>query len=141
VLPTILDANEIPVDGSLQRQIEGRSLLRLAQTGDGGPSLFDHIIIEKEVKGSNKLRIGIRTERWKFIFDGVEQTQELYDLAEDPTEQQNVIENHREVAAEFEYVLQRRFSQIAERSANIKIPEISESEEVEERLRALGYIE
>lgn len=141
VLPTILDVNGIAVEDSIQRQIEGKSLVSMAQADDEGTGLFDYIIIEKEVKGSDKLRIGIRTEEWKFIFDGEEQAQELYHLAEDPMEQRNVIEGYPEVASEFEDVLQQRLSQIAERSANIKIPEISESKEVEERLRALGYIE
>ncbi len=141
VLPTILDVNRISVGNSIQRQIEGKSLVPLAQTGDDGSSLFDYIVIEKEVKGSDKLRIGIRTEEWKFIFDGEEQTQELYHLAEDPMEQQNVIDDYPEIAGEFEDVLKQRLSQIAERSASIKIPDISESKEVEERLKALGYIE
>jgi len=140
LLPTILDVNGVILENSVQQQVEGRSLVPLVQS-EKATRFLDYVITEKEVKGSDSLRIGIRKEDWKFIFDGKNLLQELYHLVDDPGEQHNVIWKHPEVASEFERVLHERLSQIAERSANVRIPDVVESREVEERLRALGYIE
>ena len=141
LLPTILDVNGLVPEESIQRQIEGQSLVPLAQTEGATTKFLNYVIIEKEVKGSDKLRIGIRTEEWKFIFDGENQVQELYHLAKDPNEQHNVFWDYPRMADEFEEILHERLSQIAERSANVRVPNVVESKEVEDRLRALGYIE
>ncbi len=53
-----------------------------------------------------EVKRGIRTERWKFI-DSIEQDphgrpmQELFDLQNDPQEQQNLVESHPDVVKQF----------------------------------------
>ena len=53
----------------------------------------------------------------------------------------NVLDAFPEVVNEFEKFLRQRLEQIAIRSENVHVPDIVEGKEVEDRLRALGYLE
>lgn len=137
VLPTALDYAGVSPDDRMTERMEGRSLRPLIE-GDKtqGP---EYAVTEKRVRDSDALRIGIRDEEWSFLFDGTDESTFLYDLTNDPAEQENVAEANPDRRDEFLDLLEARLDAIDETSANVSVPEVVESAGVEERLRALGY--
>jgi arylsulfatase A-like enzyme len=101
--PTILELCGIeppprkPVGGpssiSAGRPLDGVSLVPLLRGAD--PPVRDCVF-----NGAFGLRASIRTERHKFIDNQGERENELYDLEQDPAEQDNVIGRHRQLAEE-----------------------------------------
>ena len=79
-------------------------------------------------------------DSWKYIYDGLHDVKELYQLEVDPDEQFNVLGHYPEVAKRYEKVMSKHLLEIAERSKNVKLPELYLDDEIQERLRALGYI-
>jgi arylsulfatase A-like enzyme len=142
VLPTALDYAGVPLGDAMRERLEGRSLRPLIEgdVGGDGPATR-HAITEKRVRGSDALRIGVRSPDWSFLFDGTDESTALYDLREDPGEQEDVIDEHPERRDEFLAVLESRLDRIDETSAGVSVPAVEESAGVEERLRALGYRE
>ena len=138
LFPTVLDIVGIDPQESLRKRIEGKSLVPFLH-GDGCKP-YEYVITEKDMRSSGRLLFSFRTEEWKFIFDGATKGRELYRLSDDPNEMQNVVEAFPDVAGTFEGLLRQRLAQIATRSKNVIIPEIVESREVDDRLRALGYL-
>jgi arylsulfatase len=98
ILPTVLEILGLPeADG-----IDGRSLMPLMR---GEATVHRDVVMLSEATWQASR--GVRTEEWKFIRylqstiygrDGVE----LYNLADDPDEQDNVAERHPEVVAEMD---------------------------------------
>lgn len=139
IIPTILDAAGTELTDEMEARLAGESLLPLVREGKS-PS-FDAIITEKEMRGKSSLRVGFRTDRWKFLYDGENDTRTLYDLHADSDERTDVAESHPEVVACFRKRLDERFKRIEQTSKNVEIPTITEETGVEEQLRALGYQE
>ena len=77
----------------------------------------------------------IRTDRWKFI---LAPKPELYDLARDPLEKDNVIDREAETAGR----MLRRLTELekASRPARDRGTEFALSQEDAEKLSSLGYI-
>jgi arylsulfatase A-like enzyme len=137
ILPTALDFAGCELSDEMRDRIVGESLLPLIR--DGKSPSFDVIVTEKEMRGDDALRFGFRTDRWKFLFDGEENEQYLYDLKRDPDETQDVSEECPDVIDRFQQILDDRLEKINKTSEDIDIPELNESGGVEERLKALGY--
>jgi arylsulfatase A-like enzyme len=137
VLPTVLDGIGVDLSETMSERMAGESLLPLVHS-DAEPG-FDHVVIEKKVWSGSELRFGFRTKRWKFIYDGVDGRVRLYDLAEDPGEQTNVVDARPDVAERFRDLLRARIQRIERTSADVTVPEIDAGPGVDERLRALGY--
>jgi arylsulfatase A-like enzyme len=138
ILPTILSYLDIEYDTEMQRRVEGKSLEPLIETSSGTDST-EYAITEKRVRDTDALRIGIRTEAWSFIYDGMDNSFELYDLGEDTEEQTNVSGDPESPLTRFETIVEERFEQIEQTSEDAVVPDLQEDVEVEERLRALGY--
>jgi len=139
ILPTVLDSVGADVSDRHRDRLAGESLLPLIH-GDGRDET-PTVITEKRVRGEEALRIGFRTERWKYLYDGVDDERFLYDLDSDPRESTNVSERQSDVTAEFEERLQERLERIERTSENVTVPDLETDAGVEERLRALGYRE
>jgi arylsulfatase A-like enzyme len=136
ILPTFLDLVDAELSEEMKARIEGESLLSVINGAETG---YDVIVTEKEMRGADYLRLGFRTETWKYLYDGKTNEHRLYDLTEDPGELTDVADDHPETLERFKGLLQDRFDRIESTSEGIEIPDIDEHEGVEERLQALGY--
>jgi arylsulfatase A-like enzyme len=83
--------------------------------------------------------VSYRTQRWKFIYDGVKQRHELYDLESDPYEKNNVYAMHPSILSELEAAVYQHLVDV--RGESPKVIEMEMTAEMKERLRGLGYIE
>jgi len=137
ILPTILDAIGADVSAKHKERLAGESLLPLikGQTRESEPIA----ITEKRVRGEDDLRIGFRTPRWKYLYDGTEDERLLFDLKNDAEEQTDVSSSHPEITEDFEDRLRERLDRIERTSANVETPDLETDAGVEERLKALGY--
>ncbi len=136
ILPTMLDLVDADLTDEMDERIVGESLLPVIS---GGEPDYNIIVTEKEMRGEDYLRIGFRTRKWKYLYDGKTNKEFLYDLDEDPSEATDVLSENPEVAERFEEKLANRFRSIEETSEGIKIPDVEDDGGVEERLQALGY--
>ncbi|SHG37608.1 sulfatase family protein [Halobaculum gomorrense] len=136
ILPTLLDLADADYSYEMTERLEGESLLPVI---DGASPDYDAIVTEKEVRGEDYLRIGFRTDRWKYLYDGKTDEQSLFDLAEDPGETDDVADQHPGTIERFRKRLNDRFEKIEETSEDVEVPDVDDDEGVEERLRALGY--
>jgi len=136
ILPTVLDAIDADIPDQHNERLAGNSLLPLVQ----GEKYDDPMIVtEKRVRDEESLRIGFRTNRWKFIHDGKTDETFLYDIKDDPMEMTDVSTQRLEVASQFKERIQERISRIETTSAKVEVPDFETEASVEERLKALGY--
>lgn len=126
--PTICDLLGVNIPDTFQ----GRSLVPLLEDG----SLHEEPAI-CTAKGGDVL--ACRTSAWKCIWRVAEERVELYDLDDDPGESADVAHAYPEVVQELLEPL-RAYRQEAEAST-VPLPEVEESEEVQQRLRELGYLD
>lgn len=113
-MPTILDYLQISPDHNYEL-MDGESLLPLIN----GKSLKEKIAYSETGNPLDTKRPpekpnikSIRTSNWKLIFNEYNNTKELYDLANDPFEQINLIGNGLEI----EKILWREFTSIQEKA-------------------------
>ncbi|MGW8251796.1 MAG: sulfatase/phosphatase domain-containing protein, partial [Anaerolineales bacterium] len=80
----------------------------------------------------------IRTDRYKYIWasDG---NHELFDLQEDPDEEQNIIKDQQKIAKDLDRQLTSWQDSFEAAAPSEPAPEFDE--EIKARLRALGYLE
>ncbi|MFC6722082.1 sulfatase [Halobacteriaceae archaeon SHR40] len=137
ILPTVLDINDANIPETLQERLAGETLRPLIreESREESPT----IVTEKRVRGEESLRIGFRTEKWKYLYDGKTKERFLYDLESNPAESTDVSDSETTVADEFAEQLDLRLSRIDKTSENITVPNLEVDVGVEERLRALGY--
>lgn len=132
LLPTILDYAGLPEADS----IDGQSMKPLLMN-PACLSLPDYVISEAEFQGENVS--SIRSGQWKLIVNNRENTRELFNLAEDPGEQQNLFSLHYQTANMLENQLQMLLRGKDNNPGDIS-PDLEENEELRERLRGLGYL-
>jgi len=92
LLPTILDYLQIPIDPNFQ-PMDGESLLQLinGQTLEEKPAYSETgnpLDSKKPPEDPNTK--SIRTSKWKLIFNEYNNTKELYNLENDPNEENNI---------------------------------------------------
>ncbi len=133
VLPTLVEALDLPVPAAVREQFEGRDML------EGPP--WDYVFSERALGRVKKLGPGeqytLTGEDWKY-FHSTEKPDELYDLGSDPFELKDVIDEHPEVAER----LRARILEALEREG-LHGPRTGETlpEEHLEQLRSLGYVD
>jgi len=138
ILPTVLDAIDVDLPERHTTRLAGESLLPTVRGEREDPPL---VVTGKRIRGEDALRVGFRTEHWKYLYDGKTSEMFLYDLDADPGETTDVSERHPGVADEFEDRLQERFDRIETTSETVTVPDVETDAGVEERLKALGYRE
>jgi arylsulfatase A-like enzyme len=138
ILPTALEYAGVPFGDAMAERMAGTSLLPLVR-GEEPHDPIERAVTEKRVRDTEALRIAIRTDRFKYIFDGQTDETGLYDLEADPDEQADVSAEESAVADRFAEDLQRRFERIRATSEGVDLPTIDTEAGVQERLRALGY--
>jgi arylsulfatase A-like enzyme len=138
LLPTMLDLVDAGLSTEMENRMQGESLLPVIEGAD--PS-YDIVVTEKEIRADDVLRIGFRTEEWKYLHDGQADEHLLYDLAVDPAEKNDVSPDHPDVLSRFRERLDARLVSIEKTSKGVDIPDVGnrEDEAVSERLEALGY--
>jgi len=130
VMPTILDLLEIPEND----EIQGRSLVPYMEGRKKGDlSSYIETYYPRENFGWSEL-IGLIDKEWKYIRAPKE---ELYDLKEDPSEENNVILSRKKSASTMNKKLDHF---IADNSSNVESIKKKLSAEEVERLRSLGYL-
>jgi arylsulfatase A-like enzyme len=139
ILPTVLDALgcQVPTEWG----IDGSSFLPALQeeTFQEKPALLRIAGCPKDME-----MLGIRTPGFKYVFgpENPEMPDELYDLAADPKELDNLARTRLDVAQDLRQAAVDLASAngAAGEAETVTIPR-SEVEQVEDRLRELGYID
>ena len=132
LLPTVLDALELPIPG----QLEGRSLLPLLRGRQSAPPAVVASLARFPGLRSRSIRLG----RWKYVHRYAEpQEHMLFDLETDPQERKNLYASHPAEAGELArtlaaFVQEREGSRLEPGRAELSAQE-------SERLRSLGYAE
>ncbi len=82
----------------------------------------------------------IRTRNHKLLFDRDTRELWLYDLVQDPEEQQNVAENQAEIAAKLQHRLQAHIAESTARGT-LEAEPAPIPEDILKKLRSLGYVQ
>ena len=113
-LPTILDILEIPKDKSFS-EIDGKSLLPLINKQDYTESIAfsetGNPLKEKRPPKIPNIK-SVRTSDWKLILNEYNNSKELYNISNDPLEEENLIDQKLEI----ELDLWNEFLKIQEKS-------------------------
>jgi arylsulfatase A-like enzyme len=134
LLPTILDLVGVPPG---ERALDGRSLAPALRGGEEADRpVFAEVFPPKEVWKSAPLH-AVREGEWKLIARDGSETPELFDLANDPRESENLAADSVARREEMEGTLRRWMGASEELPA--AYPELTEEER--RNLKSLGYIE
>lgn len=138
IFPTLAEIVELP---SRDVKIDGRSLVPLfnKQKLEDLPTYLESTIFHTLLKSAVGHR-GIRTSKYKYFrkLDDSNQNVHLFDLENDPLEEQNIATTKPDVVEKME----KTMNQIIQKSTKIEPIEMSDDEakEVEAELKKLGYI-
>jgi arylsulfatase A-like enzyme len=130
ILPTLLDILGLPLN-SVKDRFQGISLVPLITGG----SLEERPLFMETcgsiTENAQTWKVGVRTEKYKYIYSPFfkEGADEFYDLVEDPGETQNIVEYHRDKAAQYRTVIETEY--LGTREKDMILHEIK-------RLKTLG---
>jgi arylsulfatase A-like enzyme len=123
---TILDVLELP------HSLPGESLLRLTEA-------TARPVFTQTRRGAEK--DAVAEGRWKLIRDRVAGSSQLFDVVEDPGELRDVAQEHPEVAARLEQLLDQWLAELEVQSGGFtKAAPLEFTEAEKQRLRDLGYV-
>jgi arylsulfatase A-like enzyme len=152
-VPVIVEGAGVPADGHQDEQVElldvaptvadlagvstpdsyrGRSLLEAAGSGED-------VDVFSETWSNDEYKLSIRTPEWKYTWDRNTDSRELYDLAADPGETENLIDERAEKANKLHERLAEHLEQL--QATNETLPDVTMDAETEARLKDLGYLE
>ena len=133
LMPTILDLMGLPQGPNMQ----GRSLSSEIWKGKSLLNQFCYIESVAAMMDRNWAPLqGVRTKEWKYIDAPIP---ELYDLKNDPEENNNVIEDSQEIAQSMRKILHDMINRHSSPLSS-RLLETKRDEETVNKLRALGYI-
>jgi len=131
IMPTILEL----CGARIPRGLEGRSLLPLVL--DENPEWTELAFMEADWRNEkHDIKRAVRTGRYKLYYDRHTKREELYDLAVDPAEKQNIVQARPEVAESLRGKLKEWMATERGRPRSIRL-----TDKERERLRALGYLD
>lgn len=99
ITPTLIDALGLK-QNSNYKKMNGKSIMPIVENRES-EERYAYIESGNPVEGAppKKPNIrAIRTNKWKFIHNYWNDTEELYDLKSDPNEENNLIKNYKEIA-------------------------------------------
>lgn len=133
LIPTLLDLVGVPTEGC---DFDGSSLLPVIEKGEAkGRKVYSEDLFE--IRGESTLQ-SIRTGDFKFMRNSTLGTEEYYDLHKDSQEKNNIIEK---IDKERIISLRKKLSAFLEtRVSKGEVFSQKEKEEINKRLRALGYM-
>jgi arylsulfatase A-like enzyme len=98
-MPTILEYMEIPLDPNYE-QLDGISLLPAFQ-GKQIPEIIAYSETGNPLKNKEPPKEpnikSVRTSKWKLIYNEYDESKELYNLRDDPDEEDNLINSGLEI--------------------------------------------
>lgn len=147
IFPTVLSAAKLPPP-----QSDGIGLLEFVE--ETAEAKKRRRIVSENAWRSPRgwaRKVAIRTEKWKYLVTiagppGKEpeesdvRSEELYNLTEDPLEQNNLAEESSSDIEAFRRELANYLGEARKRRASRRTEDIVEDETTKERLRSLGYI-
>jgi len=138
LVPTLLDA--LGIEDEVTGRIDGRSVMPMVR-GEEMAEASAYLEATGLNLGSKKRwRSGIRTPSWKYsrLTTAENPKEELYDLVADPAEKTNLTADRPEVVARMLAELEKVF---AEASGDLSEMSDQEKKELDDHLRALGYMD
>jgi arylsulfatase A-like enzyme len=133
LIPTLLDLTGIPKEGY---DFDGLSLLPVIEKDKARKEVYSEDLFEARGEGALQ---SLRTKDCKFMRNLTLNTEEYYDLSKDPQEKNNIIE---EVDKETIINLRKKLNAyLRTKVTTDKEFSQKEKEAIDQRLRALGYIE
>jgi len=128
VAPTVHDLAGVGSPGTYR----GRSVLDRVASGESATVI-------SETENDDGLRLAVRRDGWKLIWDQGAGTEELYDLDADPGEHEDVVGREPDVRGDLRARLEEHVEELA--TTNESLPEVRMDAETERRLKDLGYLE
>ena len=133
LIPTILDLVGISTE---EYDFDGSSLLPVIEKGETREEVYSEDLFEPRGEGALQ---SIRTEEFKFMRNLTLNIEEYYDLHKDPQEKSNIIDQQDK---ETIVNLRKKLNAYLRTKVNVgKEFSQEEKEVINQRLRALGYIE
>jgi arylsulfatase A-like enzyme len=131
----LLDVEEIPA------QLQGRSLFDAIEgRADTKRPVFSEALVSRRHRPWNfGQMISVRSSGWKLIYNRWSRSGELYNLAQDPAEQQDLVDSDPERARDLMRMIAAQDRENAKRSHRVKGTE-ELPEDVVEGLKSLGYV-
>ena len=137
IFPTVFDM--LSIDTSTFKDIDGRSLVPMVEDKKL-PELPAYFITNAHKEITLDDKVGIRTSKYKYFRASIDQEKEinLYELENDPQENNNIASENPEIVKEMEGILE-------ELTKNVTIDEpekLTEDQEkiIEKQLKEMGYI-
>jgi len=134
IVPTILEILNI----HQSKQMQGRSFLALMKNCEIEDNLKTYSLGQEIDEPARSFCISLRTKKWTYIMNQIG-PDELYDQADDPKEQNNIIEKKPLVAQKLEKELEDFIASTSEEEPQVA-EEVHVDEELKERLKSLGYL-
>jgi arylsulfatase A-like enzyme len=135
IFPTIANL----VDSTLKEKIHGRNLLPFSQkSSDDDSAIYLHTIPYEKTSPDDK--VGIRTQNYKYFRNSRDSVTDvnLYDLKNDPEENQNIAKNHPDIVSKMEILL-KKFLVEHEKRGSTKVDD-DELAKIHDELKNFGYI-
>ena len=132
IFPTLLSILELKYD---EKSIDGKSLVPLIE-GQKFNELVAYFETNPLLTYDSKDSVGIRTSNYKFFRDKDNPSERvhLYDLKNDPFENDNIFEQNKSLVEKLESQLSNTFNN------EYYLPENEKSELIEKELKKLGYV-
>ena len=134
ILPTLCNLADIEI----KHRIHGRNLISLIENeGIDNEAIYIRTRPYLEEKPDERDLKGIRTSNYKYFRSQYDQNKNvhLYDLKEDPYENENIAEQNKELISKFE----EKIKEFEKNELSNDDDELTE-EEVEDELKKMGYV-
>ena len=134
IFPTIANL----IDSPIKEKIHGKNLIPFSQESRDESAIYLHTIPYEKTSPDDK--VGIRTQNYKYFRNSRDSLIDvnLYDLKNDPEENQNIAENHPDIVTKMEILLKNLLVQ-HEKNSSTEIDD-EELAKIHDELKNFGYI-